>query len=51
MKADEIKLWFVAKLKPNTNAVDFIEKLKGSNHVEAAEFAPLPAPPPDSATL
>lgn len=45
-KMPNLNLWFKITLKPSTNAADFIEKLKRLDHVEIAEPAPLPLPPP-----
>jgi hypothetical protein len=44
--ADELKLWFEIKLKPDTDAAQFMEDLSKLDSVEEAHFAPLPAPPP-----
>ena len=44
--ADKLKLWFEIKLKPGTDAAQFMEDLRNLDSVEEAHFAPLPAPPP-----
>lgn len=45
-KLPDLNLWFKITLKPGTDASAFIQKLKLLDHVESAEFAPLPARPP-----
>ena len=42
----DLNLWFKVSLTAGTSAVDFMEKLKLLDSVEAAEYAPLPPPTP-----
>jgi hypothetical protein len=42
----DLNLWFQITLQPGTDAAAFIENLRRLPHVEIAEPAPLPAPPP-----
>jgi len=44
---ERLRLWFEIKLLPGIDAVQFMGELRGLSNVESAEFAPLPAPPPE----
>lgn len=45
-----LNLWFMIKLKPGTNADQFIKELRLLDSIELVEPAPLPTPPPQVVT-
>jgi hypothetical protein len=48
MGAPRLKLWFEITLKPETDMDVFLENIKRLDHVEVAEQAPRPVPPPSN---
>jgi len=45
-KLPDLNLWYGIKLKPGTDPIDVIDRIRGLSEIEKTEFAPLPPPPP-----